>query len=152
MDFLKDPRFWGPMFGFLTALMGFVRWLLRVAFVYRQKADLNKAHLDSSVEKMKTDNAIRLATTLKETIDKMKPTIEQHSIVLEGFKHSFDLMIAIEADATKMMKDLKVQYGNFTSEIMKFSAIGDGLLGRMKNIETEVEILKSGNLFIRTKK
>ena len=145
---MHDTNFWG----FLAAIIAAVRWLIRVIFIARHRTNLEKAKLDTSVEHLKTDNAIRLATVLQLTVDQMKPTIAEHSKILTGFQHSFDLMLTAETEATRMMKDLKVQYGNFTSEIQKFNAIGDTLLGRMKSIETEVEVLKSGNLWVRTKK
>ena len=147
-QFTHDPSFWA----FLTAVVGSVRWLLRVAYISTKKNNLEKAKHDSLVEAMKANNTVKLVSILQETVGQMKPTIAEHSRLLEGFRHSFDLMTTIEGEATQMMKELKVQYGNFASEMMKFNAIGDNILGRMKAIETEVTILKSGNIYVQTKK
>lgn len=161
MDILKDPRFWGPLFGFLGTLVGFTRWLLRVSFIYSQKRaetlrrnNVEKARLDTSVEQMKLDNSVRLITILQDAINEMKPILNQHSKLLEGFRHSFDLMQTIEGEATQMMSSLKVQYQNFLPQIQKFNGIGDSIMDRMKSIETEIKILKegSGNVYVTTKK
>ena len=148
MALIHDTNFWG----FLAAVLAGARWIIRVIYISRHKTNIEKAKLDTSVENMKTNNAIRLAEVLQLTVDQMKPTIAEHSRLLGGFQHSFDLMLTAETEATRMMKELKVQYGNFTSEIQKFTSIGDSLLGRIKGIETEVEVLKNGFLFIRNKK
>ena len=147
-QFTHDPSFWA----FLTAVIGSIRWLMRVAYISTKKNNMEKAKLDSSVEAMKANNTIKLVGILQDTVGQMKPTIAEHSRLLEGFRHSFDLMTTIEGEATNMMRELKIQYGNFASEMMKFNAIGDDILGRMKKIETEVTILKSGNLYVQTKK
>jgi hypothetical protein len=151
IQLMHDTNFWG----FMAAVIAAARWLIRVVFISRHKTNIEKAKLDSSVERLKTDNAIRLATILQATVDQMKPTIAEHSKILTGFQHSFDLMMSVEGEATHMMKELKIQYGNFTNEIQKFNSSNvDAILGRVKNIESEIKVLKegSGNVFITTKK
>ena len=137
-----------------TAVAGLIRWLLRVVFLYEQKSSLKRAQLETSVEQLKSANSVRLISALQLAVDNMKPTLQEHSRLLEGFRHSFDLMQATEVGATELMKELKIQYGNFASELLKFNSIGEDILGRVKSLETEVVILKqsSGNIYIRDKK
>lgn len=154
MDLLKDPGFWGPAFGFLTALVAALRWLAKVIFIYVGRSNIQKAQLDSSVEKMKMDNTVKLVGILKQTMDEIKPVLKEHSDILGGFRASFDLMQTVESEATNMMRELKAQYVSFNVQVSKFSLIGDNLMGRMKEIETEILKLKKGseNIFVTTKK
>lgn len=161
MEFTKDPGFWV----FLTALVGVVRWLLKVTFVYlarsqEKKAKLendnnvNNARLMTSVEMLKMDNTVKLVGILKQTMDEIKPVLTEHSEILSGFRASFDLLQTVESEATNMMMELKTQYASFNKEVARFNLIGDNLMGRMKAIETEILELKkgSGNVYVTSKK
>lgn len=140
-----DPGFWGPAFTFLTALVGASRWLLKVTFVYSQKANVQKARLDSDVQRMKDDHLQKTLLALKEIVDRILPVIEAHTKKLEDIDR-------IHTDTIAMMSDLKTQYSTFHMKIETVHAGGNLLMNRLDKIETEIIDLKNGNILVRTKK
>lgn len=141
----SDPSFWGPAFGFLTALTGAIRWLLKVTFVYRQRSNLQKARLESDVQKMKEDHLQKSISAIRDVIDKIIPVIEAHTKKLEDVDK-------MHAETLQMMKELKIQYGDFHSRIEKAQAGGGLIIKRLENIETEVINMKNGYILVATKK
>lgn len=152
MELPRDSGFWGPAFTFLTALVGSIRWLLRVIFSYRQRTNLHKAKLDADLQKQNYDNTQKTILSLKAVIDQIKPIVEAHSEKLESFNASFEEMKKIETAAVQMMKELKIQYGEFHSRITNANAGGQIVMKKLNHLETEITNLKNGHILIANKK
>lgn len=147
-EILALPGFWA----FLGVLGGGVRYLIRVIFISKSKTNREKASLDASVERIKADTAIKIATSLKEVVDKIKPLVEQHELAISQLNHSIIQAGGIEKDMTKMMLTLQVYYDNFQSRMNQVHAGGELIKDRLEKMETEIKQMKNGNVFIRNKK
>jgi hypothetical protein len=151
LTLIKASDFWVPLFSFLGTLSGtafvFAKWLLRAYYVTKHKADLEKHRLNTTEEILKKDNATMIAQLLKDVVDDIKPTLEKHDLIIKDFTKAIERLNGAEIDNTTMSRELKIQYGNLASEVLKFSA-------RAEMIETAIKILKekSPNIFVTTKK
>lgn len=151
MPIFHDPAFWT----FLTAIIGCVRWLMKVAYAYKLRA----------LRKQKSYTA-ELLITLDATVKEIRPIVEKHTKIIE----SFDLTAKAAANSEKlslehlissqaMMLELKSQFTNLKTALTKSEQTSIGLLGEINSvrnelsfIKTEIIELKSGNIFVRTKK
>lgn len=148
----KNTDFWVALFGFLGTCVGSIRYLLRVGFVYRQRNNTQKATLDMTVEKFKSTEAGKLVLSLKEAVDKIQPLVLEHAKRLESFASSVIEVKQVEMNMVALLKDTRLEYSNLKAKLENVQAGGKEILNKMKTIETEVIEMKSGNIFVRTKK
>lgn len=157
MDFYNQPAFWKAVaaaFAFLTAVVGAIRYLARVQYLYIQKNIMVKAKFDSSIEKLKSDNINMAIEGLKKTVGYIEPLLQIHETKMGAMEASIKIIQSLERQFQMSTDDLKVSYDNFARVIPKVTASGQLLLDRMIKIETELKVLKEGsaNVFVTTRK
>lgn len=157
MDFWNEPAFWKAVaaaFAFLSAVVGSLRYLARVQYLYIQKNIMVKARFDSSIEKLKTDNINLTIESLKKAVGHIEPMLQIHEAKMVGMEASIKTIQSLERQFKDSAEDLKISYDNFARVIPKVTASGQLLLDRMQRIETQILELKegSGNFFVTTKK
>lgn len=140
-DIVRDPAFWA----FMTALVGSIRWLARVFYLYRRDNITKKYQLEASIERLKTDNAFKILSELKEVVNK-------HELLICELNASVKEMSKTQVNMTGIMKTLSSQYIEFQNRMTNVSSGASLVMDKVKSIETEVLEMKSGNYFIRTKK
>ena len=151
--FYSEPTFWG----FLTAVAGAIRYLMRVQNMYRLRADraLNSYQMS-------------LIRALDQQVKEMKPVveahakaIEEHTKIVNAFQGSAIQITDSENritrqvdDAGVMMKALKTQFSTFQDTAFKQESLIIGFTKEIESIRTEILQLKkgSGNVFVTTKK
>lgn len=157
MDFYNEPAFWKAVaaaFGFLSVVVGSIRYLARVQYLYIQKNIMVKAKFDSSIEKLRQDTILKTIEGLKETVNLIEPLIAKHEIKMGTLEIALKNIESLERQLTLQTDDLKISYENFARVIPKVTASGQLLLDRMIKIETEILKLKEGseNIYVTTKK
>jgi hypothetical protein len=129
----------------MVALVGSMRFLGVAYFKYAEKRMEKQAELDSSVEKVKLDTAIQITTSLKGVVDSIIPIVHQHGEDIGELK-------IIHEKTNTMMSELSLQYESFQHNVAALNQGTTMALSRIKGIETEIIEMKSGNIFVRTKK
>lgn len=148
MDFYNQAGFWA----FLTAMVGTMRWLARVVYIYNQKNLMVKAKFDSSIEKLKSDNIDKAIASLKLTLGNIEPMVKLHEIKMGSLDASLKNIALYESNLKSMTDDLQISYKNFNTIVPKITASGQLLMDRMVKLETEIIEFKNGDIFVRTKK
>lgn len=155
MSFYNEPGFWTAVataFSFLTAVVASIRWLLRVLYIYRQKNLLIKARLESSIEKLKSENIALAIEGLKKTIGHIEPIVQIHEVKMGTLEVSLKNIESLERNLAFLTDELKIGYKNFNIIVPKITASGQLLLDRVQKMETEIINFKNGDFMVRTKK
>ena len=143
---LKLPQFWG----FMGALMVFIRYSMKINYLYKVRADREKA-----------DNQMKVITALNDLVEnKLMPAIKNlddlmnYKVLPAIEKHEKALSDAavMYSNTAEMMGGLKKQYDNFETRMANVTAGAGLIVKRLEAIETEVIDMKNGNVFVRTKK
>lgn len=155
MDVFKDVAFWGPLFGFLTAIVGCIRWLMRAAFVYKLKSVEAKKIADEQ----KSARDTQLLKTLNETLSRIVPVVEKHSTIIKTFESTASKVFISESriaisvkENEALAKELGIKMGNLGSSLMNTNLVVKDLVPRLDKIETEIIKIKNDWVFVRTKK
>lgn len=155
MSFYNEPGFWGAVaaaFSFLTAVVASTRWLLRVLYIYRQKNLLIKARLESSIEKLKSENIALALEGIRKTIGHIEPIVQIHQVKMGTLEVALKNIESLERSLALQTDELKSSYENFNRIIPKITASGQLLLDRVQKMETEIINFKNGDFMVRTKK
>lgn len=147
-----DSTVWIAAFTFLGSCVTAFVACVKIWFLSKKRDDAHKASLDMSAEELKADRTIKLVAALKETVDRIAPLVQAHDTVVEALHMSVKGISVTEAEMTEMMKTLKIQYHDFHDRMNRASSGGSVLMQRLEKITTDVESLKSGNVFVRGKK
>lgn len=150
VPFYNSPGFWG----FLTALVGSVRYLLRVAHVYISRQNKEKFDQNIKVENIHADTTNRTLKGLNDAMNQIIPMVKHHEEVVKNLEKSCQMVGMIEGNLTKMFEPLKTQHEEFLRIVPKMTASWQKLVDEFADLKTEVQVLKkgSGNVFVTTKK
>jgi len=131
----------GPFWVFMTTLVGAIRWLVKVIYVYKMKHTIFKNQME-----------MKVVDTLKKVVEDIKPMIERHEASIGKLEVSIQNMAVIYSNMTEMMASLQKNYEAFESRMSKVSEGANIVMDRVRAMETEIINFKNGNIFIRTKK
>src|ERR1039458_6641224 len=130
MELFHDAGFWC----FLTAIVGAARWLMKVAYSYRLRS-----------EREKHSYSMELLKGLDSAVKAIRPVVENHTKIINTFQATAQEITNAEVrilkcvgDATAMMTELKLQYGNFKDVAMKSESISLSLIKEIDGIKTEI--------------
>lgn len=151
--------FWGPAFGFLGTFAVSVMGLLKYSALLKNRLQIKQANLAQSTERLRAEYNATIIAELQKAIASILPALAEHNRAIEASNHAIKVVTETVAmaqiantESKRIISTLMKQHEDFTERMTKVQKGGDYLLSRLQNVETTVEELKSGNIFVRTKK
>lgn len=146
--FYNDPGFWGFMTAIVTSFFG----MIRMAFIWAERKDVKKAKLDLSVENIKSDNAIKVLSQLRDSVAAIIPVVARHEDVVVKLESTVQVVRETEINLTKLIEPLNFQYAEFNRNVPVLTEHINSSLKEMSDIKTEIIEMRKGFLFVTTKK
>ncbi len=147
----EDICLWG-FWGFLgTVFTGLVA-ILKLLFVYIERAQRKQAELDISVDGLKDKKLKEFLTQLQNQVKIIIPVINRHEEVVQNLQKSVDNFMSVETGMLSMTKKLDQQFLEFNRVVPNINTSINAVVDDIYKIKTEIIKLRDDYLFIKTKK
>lgn len=114
MSFYSQPAFWAFLGTTFTGMFG----LLRIHFIYKDRAVEKKAKLDMSVEGFRSDNIQKSIDYLNGVIARLEPMVLKHEVMMKQMDESVHMIGIIEKGLNSMSGDLTKKYDEFQQKLL----------------------------------
>lgn len=161
IEAIKDPTVLASIFGFLTACVVSLRWLMKCLYEYIRKAQLAKGEIDSRTEKLKAAFMASAIEDLQNIVSqKIVPVVREHTSELKAFKIYFDkltnhhqMLATLVHDAQGVSQSAKDYFELQQQKLNAIQAGGNLISERIEKVEQDVVKLKGGVItYTRDKK
>ncbi len=158
MNFLDDWHLFTAAFSFLGTCVASIIGLLKYNSLLKNRLEVKKYNLDTAKERLRAEYSATVVSDLQRSIASILPSLAEHTRAIQESNVAINVVretIAIaqmaNIEAKKILTNLITQHEDFVNRMTNVQKGGELVLERLKGIETTVEELKSGNLFVRTK-
>jgi hypothetical protein len=150
MAFYNEPGFWA----FLTTMIGSIRWLSRVIYLYVERTNERRAKLELSLENIKADNSYKTLSGLAQAMATIMPMVKHHEELVQNLEKSIQGVKLVEQGLMNVVAPLNEQYAKFNTIVPKMTASLQLAVDEISKMKTEILVLKRGsdNVFVTTKK
>jgi hypothetical protein len=133
--------------------------LLKYNSLLKNRLQIKKAQLENTTEKLRAEYTATILANLQKTIASILPSIAEHNraiqesnLAIKVVSETVALAQVANIEAKKIINSLLKQHEEFLTRMAHVQQGGELVISRLSKIETVVEELKSGNIFVRTKK
>ncbi len=155
---LSDWHIFTSAFGFLGTFVASVVGLLKYNSLLKNRLEVKKYNLANATERLKAEYSATVISNLQSAIASILPAIAEHTRSIQEANKAVKVVgetVALaqmaNVEAKRSLSALLLQHEDFVTRMSSVQKGGELIGDRLKNIETYVEELKSGNIFVKTK-
>ncbi len=155
---LSDWHIFTSAFGFLGTCVASIVGLLKYNSLLHNRLEVKKYNLSTATERLKAEYSATVISNLQSAIASILPAIAEHTRSIQAANEAVKIVgqtVALAQIANKesrtIMSGLLLQHEDFMTRMSSVQKGGELVVERLKSIETTVEELKSGNIFVKTK-
>lgn len=137
MNFYNEPTFWAFLGTTFSGLFG----LLKLHFVYLHRADENKARLDASIERIRSDNITKSLDFLNKALSEIKPMVLRHEVLMKDLENSTKMVGMIEKEMTKQFANVSHQYEDFQRKLTNITISFQTTIDRVDAFDKKLSAL-----------